>query len=160
MAVGIDDPNVNYEPPCDGVVGLVLVPRDCGNGNNAQILVAQMLVSELPVVCGTYDTPLLLLCDGITVGAQETPAGFRLSPAQPNPFNPATTLTVGLAETGHATLKVYDLAGREVATLLDGVQAAGERQVSFQAGQLPSGTYFAVLRSGQGVSSQKLLLVK
>ena len=159
-AVGIDDPNVNYEPPCDGVVGLVLVPRDCNNNNSAQILVAQMLVSELPVVCESYDTPLLLICDGIEVGADETPADFRLSPAQPNPFNPATTLTVSLAETGMASLKVYDLAGREVATLLDGVLAAGERQVTFQAGMLPSGTYFAVLRGPQGVSSQKLLLVK
>jgi hypothetical protein len=161
VAVGMDDPNVNYEPPCDGVVGLVLVPRDCNNPNNyAQFLVAQMLVSELPVVCESYDTPLLLLCDGITVGAELNPAGFRLSPAQPNPFNPATTLSVSLAETGVATLKIYDLAGREVATLLDGVQAAGERQVTFQAGNLPSGTYFAVLRSEQGVASQKLLLVK
>jgi len=149
VAVGIDDPNVNYEPPCDGVVGLILVPRNCDNGNDAQILVGQMLVAEFPAVCGSYETPLLLLCDGITVGAETTPAGFRLAPAQPNPFNPSTTLTVSLAETGVASLKVYDLAGREVATLLDGVQAAGERQVTFQAGMLPSGTYFAVLRRGR-----------
>ncbi len=98
--------------------------------------------------------------DDDDVGAADRTTGFRLSPAQPNPFNPATTLTVSLAETGAATLKIHDLAGREVATLLDGVQAAGERQVTFQAGNLPSGTYFAVLRSEQGVASQKLLLVK
>jgi hypothetical protein len=103
---------------------------------------------------------LSVTCDGITVGAVEAPVDFRLSAAQPNPFNPSTTLTVSLAETGPASLKVYDLAGHEVATLLDGVQAAGERQVTFQAGQLPSGTYFAVLRGPQGVSSQKLLLLK
>ncbi|MFA7332177.1 MAG: T9SS type A sorting domain-containing protein [Candidatus Delongbacteria bacterium] len=95
-----------------------------------------------------------------TVDADAQPAAFRLSPAQPNPFNPATTLTVELAQTGLASLKVYDLAGHEVASLFDGILAAGTRSVPFQAGALPSGVYVAVLQSAAGLQSQKLLLLK
>jgi hypothetical protein len=97
---------------------------------------------------------------GGIVEAGDRVSRMRLLAAMPNPFNPTTNLTVSLAETGHATLTVHDLAGRRVATLLDGLQAAGERVVAFHAGDLPSGTYFAVLRSAQGAQTQKLLLVK
>ena len=97
---------------------------------------------------------------GGEVVAEDRVSRMRLLAAMPNPFNPVTTLTASLSETGHATLAVHDLAGRRVATLLDGLQAAGEHMVVFHAGELPSGTYFAVLRSAQGVDTQKLLLVK
>jgi hypothetical protein len=108
-----------------------------------------------------YSIPLNVHCAGDpTVGAEDHPAGFALSPACPNPFNPETSLTVMLPETGFASLKVYDLSGRVVATLLDGMAAAGTRQFRFQAGALPSGVYFAVLKTGTQSATQKLLLVK
>jgi hypothetical protein len=103
--------------------------------------------------------PLTIHCDP-TVGASEGPARIELSPAQPNPFNPSTQLSIHVTETGPASLKVYDLAGRQVATLLDGPLSAGTRQVQFQAGSLPSGLYMAVLSAGGEVSTQKLLLLK
>lgn len=159
-AVGLEDPAVTYEPPCDGVVGVILVPTNCDNGNYAQFLVAQMLVSEFPAACSSNDTAIDVLCEGGVVDAADGPAGFALSPAHPNPFNPATVLTVTLAETGPASLKVYDLAGRLVDTLFDGLTAAGSHDVHFVAGELPSGVYFAVLQSETATISQKLLLVK
>ncbi len=97
---------------------------------------------------------------GGEVVAEDRVQRMRLLAANPNPFNPSTTLSISLAETGHATLTVHDLAGRRVATLLDGLRSAGEHTVTFQAGELPSGTYFAVLRGTQGMDTQKLLLVK
>ncbi|MFA7332175.1 MAG: T9SS type A sorting domain-containing protein [Candidatus Delongbacteria bacterium] len=159
MTVGLDDPAVGYEPSCDGVVGLILLPTNCGS-TTAQFLVAQLLVSELPVLCESYDTALALECAPIVVGHDGRTEAFALAPAQPNPFNPVTNLSVTLAETGPASLKVYDMGGREVATLFDGMLAAGTRSIQFQAGGLPSGVYIAVLQSAGGVQSQKLLLLK
>ncbi len=157
--VGLDDPAVGYEPSFDGVVGLILVPTNCGS-SYAQFLVAQLLVSELPVLCESYDTALALECAPIAVGTDDRTEAFALAPAQPNPFNPVTNLSITLAETGPASLKVYDMGGREVATLFDGMLAAGTRSIQFQVGGLPSGVYFAVLQSASGVQSQKLLLLK
>jgi hypothetical protein len=109
-------------------------------------------------VIGAYD----LDCAGLDVeeGPAARPQSLWLDPAVPNPFNPATSLTVTLAQTGSASLKVFDMAGREVATLFNGLQAAGTQSVQFRADGLPSGVYFAVLSSGQGVQTQKLLLIK
>ncbi|MFA7332178.1 MAG: T9SS type A sorting domain-containing protein [Candidatus Delongbacteria bacterium] len=106
--------------------------------------------------------PLVLNCEAEppTVGAVEQPVDLSLSPAHPNPFNPATSLTVTLERTGPASLRVYDMAGRQVASLFDGLRAAGPQSVLFRADGLPSGVYFAVLTSEQGVTSQKLLLLK
>jgi len=94
------------------------------------------------------------------VDTDEQPLRLALDPAHPSPFNPETLLSVALPETGLASLKVYDLAGREVATLLRGIQSAGTHRVRFQAGRLPAGVYLAVLRAGQSTASTKLMLVK
>lgn len=94
------------------------------------------------------------------VAADDQPQAFRLAPAFPNPFNPATTLEYSLAATGAARLSVHDLAGREVALLADGLQEAGAHQVVFDAAALPSGVYFARLEANGRVATQKLLLVK
>ncbi|MFA7332295.1 MAG: T9SS type A sorting domain-containing protein [Candidatus Delongbacteria bacterium] len=95
-----------------------------------------------------------------TVGAVDTPRAFSLAPAFPNPFNPATTLSYTLAATGAARLAVYDLAGRQVAVLADGLQAAGTHQLNFDAAGLPAGLYLARLEADGHSQTQKLLLVK
>lgn len=158
-AVGLDDAAIGYEPPCDGVVGVVLVPTNCASGSS-QIVVAQMLVSEVPGICGGDQLAINLHCAPEEVGADDPIGSFELAPAYPNPFNPSTQLSVTLAETGSASLKVFDSAGREVATLFDGLRPAGTQSVVFRAEGLPSGVYFAVLTSTQGVATQKLLLIK
>jgi hypothetical protein len=158
-AVGLENPLITYEPPCDGVVGVILVPTNCG-GSYSQFLVAQMLVSEYPGFCAAYDLALELECVPETAGAVDEPTGFQLAPAHPNPFNPTTTLTVTLTETGTASLKVFDMAGHEVVTLFNGLMAAGTQDVLFRAENLPSGVYFAVLQSAQGTATQKLVLIK
>jgi hypothetical protein len=158
-SVGLNNPAVTYEPPCDGVVGLILVPTDCGAGN-FQMLVAQILMAEYPAFCADHSLALHLACEPVTTDADDQPRAFRLAPASPNPFNPSTTLTVSLEQMGPASLKVFDVGGRLVATLLDGLQPAGEQRVVFHAQGMASGTYIAVLRGEGGVSSQKLVLVK
>lgn len=90
----------------------------------------------------------------------ELPRMFVLHAAYPNPFNPRTELRFELADAGQTTLKVYDILGKEVATLSDRFYTSGRYQVSFDAGNLPTGLYFARLTSGANTQVQKLMLVK
>ncbi len=108
------------------------------------------------------------LVTGVNNKTSNTPISFKLSQNYPNPFNPTTTIqyAVPSAETGHApslrqvVLKVFDILGREVATLVNQRQNPGQYQVTFNAGNLASGTYFYRLRAGDFVQVKKMLLLK
>ncbi|MGE5436946.1 MAG: T9SS type A sorting domain-containing protein [Syntrophothermus sp.] len=78
----------------------------------------------------------------------------------PNPFNPSTTISYQIPSFGRVTLKVYDILGREVASLVDEYKSEGKYSVQFNASNLPSGIYVYELKSNNFVSSKKLLLVK
>ncbi len=78
----------------------------------------------------------------------------------PNPFNPTTTIRFSLPRREHVTLKVFDVLGREVATLVNGEVSPGEHSVVFDAKDLPSGVYFAQLRAGNIVQRIKMILMK
>lgn len=106
----------------------------------------------MPNVSAAPDTPLV-------------PARTTLLEASPNPFNPQTTIAFDLAATGHAAVRVYDLQGAVVRTLVDTDLAAGHQQVVWDGASesghpLPSGTYFARLEAGGVVEVRKLALVK
>lgn len=88
------------------------------------------------------------------------PGEFSLSQNYPNPFNPTTRISFSLKTSGFISLKVYDLLGREVATLIDGEVEAGTRTVEFEALGLSSGVYFYQLRAGAFVQVRKMALVK
>ncbi|MFQ5568063.1 MAG: alpha-amylase family glycosyl hydrolase [Rhodothermales bacterium] len=85
---------------------------------------------------------------------------FRLEPNYPNPFNPATTLRYTLPEAGPVRLDVFDVLGRRVAVLAEGIQPPGTHEVVFEAGHLPSGPYLYRLQAGARVLSRTMLLVK
>jgi hypothetical protein len=85
---------------------------------------------------------------------------FALSQNYPNPFNPSTSITYTLPVTAKTTLRVFDIIGREVATLVDGVEVAGTRTVNFNAANLASGVYFYKLQSGAFTETKKMMLVK
>jgi hypothetical protein len=87
------------------------------------------------------------------------PSDLRLA-AYPNPFNPSATIRFTLPRRGEAELAVYDVTGRQVSVLVDGVLTAGEHRVSFDGARLPSGIYFARLTAGGAQATQKLLLLK
>lgn len=78
----------------------------------------------------------------------------------PNPFNPETTLRFSLPSAGIVSLKIYDVAGRAVATLLDREMDPGWHAVKFDGNYLPSGLYLAVLKSNQYQAVERLLLIK
>ena len=132
-------------------------------------------------------TPVLFRCDGSAKPAYYAvqdalenapddvedningePVAFELLQNYPNPFNPTTTIsyTIPNVETQNfaslqlVTLKVYDVLGREVATLVNEVQPAGNYAVTFDASKLPSGTYFYRLQAGKYSAVKKMMLIK
>jgi VCBS repeat-containing protein len=115
--------------------------------------------AEVRVLVGIYgDLPVGVL-------TPPTPGGFALQRPSPNPFNPRTEIAFRTEEDGHVQLRVLDLRGRTVATLVDADRPAGEHTVAWngrdQAGaRVASGTYVAELRRGGKRAVQKLTLVK
>ncbi|MGE5353021.1 MAG: S8 family serine peptidase, partial [Acidobacteriota bacterium] len=78
----------------------------------------------------------------------------------PNPFNASTIISYGLPQRSHIEVRIYDVLGREVTTLVDKVQEAGQYKVQFDGRNLPSGMYICRMSSGSLVKVQKILLVK
>ena len=85
---------------------------------------------------------------------------FSLSQSFPNPFNPSTSIQYAISSTQFVTLKVYDLLGREVATLVNEEKPAGSYDIEFNASQLASGIYFYKLQAGNFVQTRKMILMK
>jgi hypothetical protein len=93
------------------------------------------------------------------------PAEYSLAQNYPNPFNPATTIRYGLPKEGHVTLKIYNLTGQEVRTLVDGVQPAGLKSLSWDGKgkfgqQVPSGVYLYRIVSGEFKETKRMTLMK
>lgn len=88
------------------------------------------------------------------------PGVFSLDQNYPNPFNPSTTIKYQVPVNGLVTLKVFNLIGQEVATLVNEVQTASGYETSFDASKLSSGIYFYTLRAGNFVETKKMMLIK
>ncbi|RJP72250.1 MAG: T9SS C-terminal target domain-containing protein [Ignavibacteriales bacterium] len=86
--------------------------------------------------------------------------GFNLAQNYPNPFNPVTVINYQLPANSYVTLKVFDLLGKEVTTLVNGNMDAGNHNVNFNASSLSAGTYFYKLKAGDYTSVKKLMVVK
>jgi hypothetical protein len=88
------------------------------------------------------------------------PTDFVLNQNYPNPFNPSTKISWQSPVSSHQILKVYDVLGNEVATLVDEYKLAGSYEVEFNASQLSSGIYLYKLQSGELISSKKMIVLK
>ena len=90
----------------------------------------------------------------------ETPDGYSVQQNYPNPFNPSTTISWQSPTSSHQTLKIYDVLGNEVATLVDEYKSAGTYKVEFDATDLTSGVYIYQLIVGNYMQSRKMVVLK
>ena len=88
------------------------------------------------------------------------PQSFTLFQNYPNPFNPSTTIAYLLPEESFVTIKIYDVLGKEIKTIVNRKQSAGEYKIQFDGSQTASGIYFYHMRAGDFAGMRKLVLVK
>jgi len=119
------------------------------NGTDAADLITKN--NEARIKCGTV---------GVTNISTEVPRVFSLSQNYPNPFNPTTNIQFGVPKNSFVSIKVYDLLGREVATLLNEQKQAGTYMVDFNAASLSSGVYFYRMQAGQFADIKRMVVIK
>jgi len=118
-----------------------------------------------PPTCQDYGT--IYLADNMrvtpyvsAVSESELREMFTLRQNYPNPFNPSTTISYQLPTQSYVTLKVFDILGREVATLVNGVEQPGYKSVNFNADNLASGVYYYRLQAGNFIEIKKFVLLR
>ena len=118
-------------------------------------------------VDGCSPTPLVSVAFGngqqpkvAMIESEEAPGAFSLEQNYPNPFNPVTTIAYSLPVSQHVIVTLFDVLGREVATLVNRQKTPGRHEVVFDAGTLPSGVYLYRLQAGPYIETKKLLLAK
>jgi len=153
--------NVAYSPEDSITFYAVRLATDIpDNINNVIVLNYSLQNKEL-----TYNfVPLTEITTSVSQESSQLPEIFYLNQNYPNPFNPATVINYQLPQDGFVALKVYDIIGREVETLISENQSAGRYTVNFDASDLPSGIYIYRLQvnsaAGGYTASRKMMLLK
>ena len=152
--------------------GGVFVSTDSGNNwfpintGLTNLKVPALFISGSNLLAGTnasgvWSHPLSEMLSKSTLDhSQEVPDQFSLEQNYPNPFNPSTTIRYNIPKSGQVKLSVYNLLGEEVALLVNDFLEAGFHEVSFNAANQPSGTYFYKIESGGMITVKKMVLVK
>lgn len=136
--------------------------------NNKGLTVRNAIIDTIKTkIAVTSGSPFIIQVNGIvhstvtSVNNEVLPSNYYLSQNYPNPFNPTTIIIYQLPVASHVILKVFDILGREVATLVNNFQPAGKYKVSFnEAKQLTSGIYFYRINTSNFVQTKKMLLIK
>ncbi len=123
---------------------------------NDTIIILNNSVNTSSLVIPTLiDFPL-----GIDSDANSLPLSFSLSQNYPNPFNPSTVISYRLPAISNVTLKIYDVLGNEITTLVNEEKQPGTYEVEFNGTELPSGIYFYQLKAGNYIETKKMVLIK
>ena len=166
-----DQRHISSTGPFDLVKGKpieIIIAYIVGRGSTSlnSITEARRITND---VIGFYNTNFTYVSVGVKENiSTQLPTEFHLSQNYPNPFNPSTTIKYLIpvvdayyaSTTTNVVLKVYDILGREVATLINKEQKAGSYEVTFDASNLSSGVYFYRLKSGGFIQSKKMILLK
>lgn len=128
-------------------------------GSIGQPLIGKSSNSDYTVKTGYWAQPAVNVTDVATV-TENRPLHFVLAQNFPNPFNSSTTIHFSLAQTSRVSLRIYDITGRELMTLLEGEKQAGEYKVLLQAGSLSSGVFFIRMTADYFSAVRKLLVIK
>ena len=111
-------------------------------------------------ICGNHNT---ILKNDILVSVKDEtiePSSFVLFQNYPNPFNPGTSIQYAVGSSQYVQLKVYDILGNEVATLVDEYKPAGTYEVTWYSENLPSGVYFYTLKANDYMKTKKMVIMK
>jgi hypothetical protein len=131
-----------------------------GSIDVAFALAADVGVANLRTAFANARTKYNSIITSVNDSKNPIPHKFELAQNYPNPFNPSTTIKYSIPSESHVVLKIYDMLGREVSTLLNEEKAPGIYSVNFIAGNLPSGVYLYKLTAGNYTSVKKLILLK
>ncbi len=126
--------------------------HDLASAQAANILAFGAAVVNCPIV--KVDPPT------IVEDNQVQPSGYVLSQNYPNPFNPTTNINYKIPKSGYVSLKVYDVLGNEVTTLVSEVKPAGEYELKFGGSSLASGVYYYQLKAGNLTETKKMILLR
>lgn len=97
---------------------------------------------------------------GITQISSEIPDGYYLSYNYPNPFNPVTNIEFKIPESTNVTIRVFDITGREISTLINEIKSAGSYKINFNGDNLASGVYFYRIETERFVETKRMVLLK
>jgi len=153
---------------CGGIVylstnnGTSWTSVNSGLGNDTVLTIA---VSDKYLFAGTrksgvWRRSLGEMITSVKNNGTNVPAQFTLSQNYPNPFNPSTTISFNLPSQSIVSLKIFDLLGREVATIVSEKMSAGSYTRQWNAAEMPSGVYFYRLQAGSFTETKKLVLLK
>jgi hypothetical protein len=153
-------PAIAKEGNTPGNLGVVFQVSECPGSNSFN----QTTTPRCPVywVYRRYD-PVTgnLIPIGVKTVSNEVPNSFALHQNYPNPFNPSTKIKFDMPKNSFVTLKVYDMLGRLVSTLINNERiTAGEKEVTFAGHNLASGVYFYRIEAGEFTATRKMTLVK
>ncbi|MCY7361143.1 MAG: T9SS type A sorting domain-containing protein, partial [Ignavibacteria bacterium] len=109
---------------------------------------------------GTEIKAKYIIIDNINSTSTESANGFKLSQNYPNPFNPSTKMEFEITNLGFVSLKVYDMVGIEIASLVNETKPAGNYEVEFNGSSFPSGIYFYKLTFDNSSITKKMILAK
>lgn len=141
-----------------------ILPQDVWEkttGLDSIIIYSLAINSNGDVFAGTADGVFRsLYTTSIKESENEIVSSFLLYQNYPNPFNPSTLISYSIPQSGFVTLKVYDLLGNEVATLVNENELAERYEVEFNASKLSSGIYLYKLQAGSFVQTRKMILLK
>ncbi len=143
---------------------------------NSQFYITDIDVDDGKIYASAFDYGMMILRNDLATDNEEhetIPMEYTLKQNYPNPFNPTTTIEFSIptppislpllrggTEGGVVTLKVYDVLGKEVAVLVNGVLNGGKHEVTFNASELASGIYFYTLKAGEFTQTNKMILLK
>jgi len=154
-----------------GQVGTILRTTDGGehwvsqtSGTLYDLSAVSLTDKNNGTTVGGYGTILRTINGGVTFIEDESnftkPTDFLLSQNYPNPFNPTTSIQYAVSNRQFVSLKVYDVLGNEVATLVNEEKPGGSYEIEFNGDGLTSGIYFYQLKAGSFVETKKMVLLK
>jgi hypothetical protein len=151
---GAPPSGTTYDPEGDGVPLQSLGVHEHWNNSTAKLYTRNLHTGEGIELVQVHGSPT------VVPSGEEIVSDYALHQNYPNPFNPVTIISYEILKPGLISLKIYDDLGREIATLVNEVKAAGVYQIQFNANDLPSGVYFYRLMTGSFHESKKMIVLK